>query len=314
MTKTTVLYISGVGRSGTTLVERTLSTDARLVTLGEVTHLWRRSLSMDELCGCGSPFSRCPFWQAVGEHAFGGWQNVNIKKVLAARSRLDRVSRIPRLLWRIGGAGYRRDVLRYSELYARVYRAAARVSGAAVVVDSSKQPSTPFALGHHRAELDIRVLHCVRDSRAVAYSWTKTVKRPEAQVESFGTMTRYSPARMSLVWMAHNAAASATRATRLPVLTMRYEDFVTDPQTAVKEILKFCDLEPSASEAVTNGSVELSPTHTCSGNPLRFTAGEVRIMMDDAWREKLPSRSRRLVTSLTYPLLQRYGYLGGAHE
>lgn len=312
MTKTTVLFISGVGRSGTTLVERTLSTDPRLAPLGEVTHLWHRSLVMDELCGCGTPFARCPFWQAVGEEAFGGWRNVNVEEVLAVRSRLDRVSRIPRVLWRVGGTGYRRDVLRYGELYARVYRAAARVSGAAVVVDSSKQPSTPFALGHHRDELDVRVLHCVRDSRAVAYSWTKTVKRPEAMVESFGTMTRYSPARMSMVWMAHNTAAGATRAARLPVLTLRYEDFVTHPQAAMTEILRFCDLEAEQSEALTQGRVELSPAHTCSGNPLRFVTGDVQISMDDAWRDKLPSGSRRLVTTLTYPLLRRYGYVGGS--
>lgn len=308
MTRSTVLFISGVGRSGTTLVERVLATDSRLAPLGELTHLWKRSLTMDELCGCGQPFSQCDFWQAVGMEAFGGWSNVDVEGTLASRAKLDRVSRIPRVLWRLGSRGYRKQVRDYGEMYSRVYAAAAKVSGSPVVIDSSKQPSASYVL-RHQPDLDVRVLHCVRDSRAVAYSWTKTVKRPEAQTESFGTMTRYSPGRMSLVWLAHNAAAGASRAARLPVLTLRYEDFVADPRAAVDSIVEFCGLEPVANPALTDGQVDLSVAHTCSGNPLRFATGHLAISRDDAWRDKLPSASRRLVTALTSPLLLRYGYL-----
>lgn len=266
---------------------------------------------MDELCGCGVPFSQCRYWQAVGEEAFGGWHRVDAHEALAAKVKLDRVSRIPRLLWSTGGAAYRREVQCYGERYARIYRAAAKVSGAEVVIDSSKQPSTAFVL-HHQRSLDVRVLHCIRDSRAVAYSWTKTVQRPEAQVESFGTMTRYSPSRMSMVWMAHNAAASSSRVAGLPVLTLRYEDFVGDPHGTTRAIREFCGLGPQSAGTPTDSEVELSPAHTCSGNPLRFASGSVRIARDDAWQEHLPEASRRLVTTLTFPLLRRYGYLEGA--
>jgi hypothetical protein len=176
-----------------------------------------------------------------------------------------------------------------------------------VIIDSSKQPSTPFAL-RHQQDLDVRVLHCIRDSRAVAYSWTKTVQRPEAQVESFGAMTRYSPGRMSMIWMAHNAAAGVSRSAGLPLLVLRYEDFVTDPRGAVSKIVEFCGLSVGFDDALEPQQVELSPAHTCSGNPLRFTTGKVRITRDDAWRSELPTRARRLVTALTYPLLRRYGY------
>lgn len=310
MSRTTVLFISGVGRSGTTLVERTLSTDPHMAPLGEVTHLWRRSLLMDELCGCGSPFSRCPFWREVGEAAFGGWDKVDAVEAVKLRARLDRVSRVPRLLWLLGSSRYRELVHRYGDLYARVYRAAAAVSGADVVIDSSKQPSLPFVLSHQQ-DLDVRVVHCVRDSRAVAYSWTKTVRRPEAQTESFGTMTRYSPSRMSMVWLAHNAAAAAARAAGLPVLLLRYEDFVADPHGAVSRIQALCDVAINPSSALADGYVDLAPAHTCSGNPLRFATGQVQITRDDDWRRALPTGSRRLVTTLTYPLLRRYDYLEG---
>lgn len=309
MSRTTVLYIAGVGRSGSTLIERALATDPRVVVLGEVTHLWRRSLLMDELCGCGVPFSTCPFWRAVGDRAFGGWGSLDVEKVLAARARLDRVSRFPKLLRQLGDATYRRDLHDYGELYARIYQAASDVAGADVVVDSSKQPSTPYVLSH-QPDLDLRILHCVRDSRAVAYSWTKTVKRPEAQVESFGNMTRYSPLRMGLVWMTHNWAAGATSLTGAPVLRLRYEDWVRSPVEETGRIMALCGHTPSTVRALTDSHLNLSVSHTCSGNPLRFARGRISITMDDAWRQKLSATSRHVVTGLTSPLLYRYGYLG----
>ncbi|OLT41876.1 hypothetical protein BJF86_02390 [Serinicoccus sp. CNJ-927] len=310
MSKTRVLFISGVGRSGSTLIERTLGTDPRIVVLGEVTHLWERSLVMDELCGCGQPFSACPFWQAVGQRAFGGWHNIDARAVIATRAELDRVSRTPRSGPGLGPAAYRRKLRDYGALYAKLYRAAAEVAGAEVVVDSSKQPSVPYVLRHQK-DLDLRVLHCIRDSRAVALSWTKTVNRPEAQTESFGTMTRYSPAKLSVVWLAHNLAAAATRLTGAPVKTLRYEDWTEKPEEGTAEILRFCGLHPSSPEAMSDGTVTLVLNHTCSGNPLRFTTGEVKIRMDERWRTELPSHSKRLVGALTLPLLRTFGYVGG---
>ena len=72
-----VLYIGGWGRSGSTLAERLLGEMPEIVGAGEVTHLWQRGLIDNELCACGTPFRDCPFWTAVGDRAFGGWDTVD---------------------------------------------------------------------------------------------------------------------------------------------------------------------------------------------------------------------------------------------
>jgi hypothetical protein len=54
--------------------------------------------------------------------------------------------------------------------------------------------------------------------------------------------------------------------------------------------------------------VELSPNHTVSGNPSRFTTGAVRIERDDEWIAAQTSEDRWATTALTLPLLLRYGY------
>lgn len=306
---TRVLFIGGVGRSGTTLIERTLDTDPRVTALGEVLHLWERSLLTDELCGCGERFSRCPFWTEVGERAFGGWQNVDPHRVMALKVALDRTSRAPRLRFLLGGRQWRADLAEFASYFSRLYRAAAEVSHTPIVIDSSKQASLPFILMHDQS-ISLRLLHCVRDARAVAYSWTQTVARPEAQDGSAAEMQRYSPARMSLTWMLHNGALEWLPEHKVRSLRLRYEDWVADPETAVARILQFCALPPTQSTAVGPDWVDLGMSHTCSGNPMRFAAGRVEIRPDTRWRDQLPASQRRLVTLVTGPLLATYHYLG----
>ena len=95
--RTRVLFIGGLGRSGTTLLERLVSELPGVCGLGEVVHLWERALRDDERCGCGRAFSQCPFWVAVGERAFGGWDQVDAAEVIRLKHRVDRNRYLPLL-------------------------------------------------------------------------------------------------------------------------------------------------------------------------------------------------------------------------
>lgn len=310
----TVVLLAGMGRSGTTLLDRVLSQVPGVVGIGELVHAWERGIGADELCGCGQTFSRCPFWSEVGERAFGGWHHVDLAEVRRLRMSVDRVRRVPSLLVG-GGAGLTRDRVRYSGLYVRVYEAVAAVSGARIVVDSSKQASLPHVLAA-RPELDLRVIHCVRDARAVCYAWTKRKRRPEAP-ESASFMPTYRPRTMAGMWTTHNLAVELVRWRRTPVHRIRYEDFVDDVVGQTQRILSFAGVNGTGSPAATTlplnhippGHIRLSPSHTAAGNPMRFRSGDVPIERDDAWRAAMPAGQRRLVTALTAPLLARYGYL-----
>lgn len=305
-----VLYIGGIGRSGTTVFELSLGVDSRVVALGEVIHLWQRSLVDDEPCGCGVPFSQCPFWGAVGDVAFGGWHRVDPQRVIALKSRIDRTVRTPQLSLGLGSARWRSEVQEYASYYSRIYHAAAQVSRRAVVVDSSKQASLPYVL-RYADGVDLRVLHCVRDSRAVAYSWTKTVRRPEARTVDAALMTRYSPSLLAVKWLQHNLVIDALRLGRVPTARLRYEDWARDSLAALRKALTLAGLSPDLDDRIDATGVDLPITHTCSGNPMRFTQGRVDIRPDEKWRTSLPRSSRVLVTAVTAPLLAAYGYTNG---
>ncbi|MFT4220206.1 MAG: sulfotransferase [Microbacterium sp.] len=301
-----VLYIGGFGRSGSTLVERAVTAIPNAVSLGEVVHLWRRGLIEDELCGCGTPFSQCAFWIAVGEQAFGGWSAVDPEEVLALHQAVDRQRRVLRTL-RPRSVAARDEILRYTSFYRAVYDAAAKVSGADIVVDSSKHASLALALSNDR-RVDLRILHLVRDSVAVAYSWSKEVSRPETG-ERAASMARYSSASASALWASNNLLIQLTRAVGAQVHRMRYEDFVRAPTETLRrawdalELPGVYDVDLSARDGV-----ELETGHSIGGNPMRFQLGPVIIRPDEAWREAMPDRQRRTVKLLTAPVRAWLGY------
>lgn len=304
--KTRVLYVGGLGRSGTTLIERVLGELPSVCVLGEVVHLWQRDIRDDERCACGARFSGCEFWAAVGLKAFGGWERVDVHRILALRELVERTRHIPLL-----AAGTRKDfnalAMEYAGYYARIYEAAASVARAAVVIDSSKHSALAHCL-RHCEDIDLRVLHVVRDPRGVAYSWTKTVSRPEA--DGRDEMTRYTPARSAVLWNAHNAAFGLLRQRGVSVRRLRYEDFMADPRRTVHKVAAYLGIDTSTNslDFLDDSSALLGQCHSAAGNPMRFRTGRVELSVDDAWRSAMPPRQRALVGAVCAPLLRSYGY------
>jgi hypothetical protein len=309
-----VVFIGGSGRTGSTLVERLLGALPGVCNVGEVVHLWERGLANRERCGCGVPLPECPFWGEVGQVAFGGWDSFDVAEFLALKRSVDRNRFIPKLLAdgdsATPGGATRRNAAKYAAVYARVYRAVRQVSGCAVTVDASKHASLAFCLRTDTA-IDLRVIHLVRDPRAVAYSWTRRVRRPEA-AEAVAASPKYmatlSPARSALRWNIMNLGLDLLATRRTPVRLMRYEDFVAAPVAAMRELAEFTGVQPDLS-FMTDTGANLGLSHSAGGNPMRFSAGRIEFRRDDAWRSRLRPDERAQVAALTLPLLARYGYL-----
>jgi sulfotransferase family protein len=308
-----VIYLGGMGRSGSTLAERLLGELPGACVGGELVHLWQRGLIENERCGCGAPFADCPFWSQVGLAAFGGWRTVDVNRIAGLRALVDRTRHIPALARQSLADQTRRDLAEYNSYYQRLYRAIAVTSGCPVVVDSSKHASLAFCLS--RADLDLRVIHVVRDSRAVAYSWSTKVARPESAAQSF--MTRYSPTRAAAEWNMQNGALALLARSRTPVLRVRYEDLVSAVAATLERIAEFAGLPiETGGFSFVGGSgqsqwAQLTAAHTASGNPMRFSTGKITIRADDRWRTAMPEAQRRTVTALTLPMLSHYGYVKG---
>lgn len=283
--------------------------------VGEIVHVWQRGVVEGELCGCGQPFGICPFWRQVGQLAFGSWDDVDVARVAELRHSVDRNRYIPLLASPVVPRTVRAKLDEYLDYYLRVYSAIAAVSGCSTVVDSSKHASLAFCL-RWQSELDLRVVHVVRDSRAVAFSWGQSVLRPDAS--SGGYMAKYKPATAAMHWTAQNLALQHLAGRGVPTLRVRYEDLVAAPALTVSRIADFAGIATGGASLGFLGTEDgarwaaLGPTHTASGNPMRFTTGRITIRSDERWRTGMPAGDRNTVTALTLPLLARYGYAGRA--
>ncbi|MGN6302711.1 MAG: sulfotransferase, partial [Angustibacter sp.] len=196
----TVVFIAGSGRSGTTLLERVVGAVPGFAAVGELLDLPRRVAPLDEMCGCGKPFSQCAIWQAVGQRAFGGWSEQNLRELHELQARVARQRHLPRLLVSRQGTAFDRDVREYAARYLRIVTAVAQESSARVVVDASKWPALALAL--HRGGVDVRVLHLVRDVRGVAHSLSRNdIERPHTTGEA-DVMFSQTPAAGAARWLA----------------------------------------------------------------------------------------------------------------
>jgi hypothetical protein len=299
-----VLFIGGLGRSGSTLIDRVLGQTPGVCSVGELVFLWERGLLANERCGCGEPFDGCPFWKEVGVRAFGGWDRIDPAAILARQGRVDRNRYVPAMLVPALAPGYRRRLEPYAEAVGRLYKAVAAVAGAALIVDSSKHASMAAML-RHVPGIDARIAHLVRDPHGVAWSWSKTVERPDA-TDGVSLMARVGPARIAARWQLYNALLALVRSSGG---VLRYEDFVDRPEHATRRLLVLGGLAIDALPQFTGPrTVVLDVDHTVAGNPLRFRTGELEISADDEWRRAMPRARRALVGTLAFPSTVRYRY------
>lgn len=303
-----VLFIGGYGRSGSTLLDRVLGRTEGFFSAGELRHIWQEGYAENRLCGCGSPFRDCPFWTAVTDRAFDRFGGLDVDELLDVKGRVDRYQRVGQLATGLATPARRRDLRWYGARVRALYEGIAAVSGADVVIDSSKDVSHGYVLGAIEPPLDHHVLHLVRDSRAAAWSW----RRKKFNPGSGRDMDRYGLVRTSSEWVAINALTAAHRRVGTHYTRLRYERFVADPVGAVASILEFVGEGHRRVPVDEHGRVELEPGHTVAGNPNRFTDGEVVIRADDEWRAEMPRLDRIAITALTLPGLAGLGLLRNA--
>jgi hypothetical protein len=301
-----VLYIAGSGRTGSTILERILGQLDRLGSYGELRFIWERGCAQNWPCGCTKSFHECDFWQAVLAETFSN-QPSDIEAVLRLNRGVDRTRYIPQILglWRT--TAFRQRFEAYTALLQKLYTAIARASGKPVVVDASKFDASGFILSQMPG-VELHVLHLVRDSRAVAFSWQRRkMHRLGDGLEH--PQLRRTPARAALEWLKLNLFGELMYWYAASYQRIRYEDFIRDPQGTAESILKQIGEADADLSFISSTSVKITAqTHTVAGNPNRLDYGEIPLRIDDEWRRRLSPGTFALVTLLTLPGLLRYGY------
>jgi hypothetical protein len=197
---------------------------------------------------------------------------------------------------------------RYGDILTGMYAAVRAATKSAIIVDSSKHPAEALLLAA-RPDVDVTVLHLVRDPRGAAYSWSKrsgaAMERPSVaappQRGLFSSSAWWTTWNMVAEWMIRPVLGSR-------YLSLRYEDVMASPRDQLGAVVQRLGI--SAGDLPFHGANEvfLGPAHTVAGNPNRMASGSVHLELDTEWKRSLRGADRWKATVPALPMLHHFGY------
>jgi len=283
-----VLYIAGLGRNGSTLLARLLGEIEGCINVGEAARaVFDEELrSLDLPCGCGEKISDCPFWTKI----ISDIENYDE----ASRLRLTKGRYLPILLFPLKSPALRKKIEIFSSATRQMYKKISEVTGCRVIVDSSKHPANAYLLSNI-SNMEVRMLHLVRDPRDVAASWsTRKEYLPE-----------FSVLRSAFWWLLYNVATKLVSSRGNKYLFVRYEDFVVDPSKILREALDWVHNGDVDLSFLKENQAVISLQHSLAGNPDKLIQGVVKIQRK---KGNLPWITKAMISFITLPMLLRYGY------
>lgn len=300
-----VVYIAGVGRSGSTVLDSVLGNHPLIQSVGELSRLANDAWIHNFYCSCGRRSQECPFWMAVYEAWCLTNGHVSVEEYVETQKSVERFRRLPVLVrdsWK-----KTQTFQVYTEQTLLVLKAIQKVSGHSVIVDSSKGVERAYVLSLI-PEIDLRVIQLVRDPRGVVWSHKKAFKKDlenglPRDIES-------QPAwRAALYWCRMNTEADWLRRRLGPekALLVNYEDFMLNTVPVLQNIGDFIGLDLTNIQRAIDEGQKLYFDHTIAGNRVRMK-GKLELKFDQEWKKHLPSTDRRITELLCGWLMSRYGY------
>ena len=258
-----------------------------MVAVGELRYVWQAGVKGNELCGCGLSRSTS---------ARSGWRSARRRSAAGTRSTWTRCSRSKRRCCATAGSRCwpRRELVPG----ARPSGCDATPTSPAICTERSRrrrrssggrldqEPAVRLLPARRSRAVDLRVVHLVRDSRGVVFSWMKKVVRPEVTTGDEAYFQEFSPVSAGMRWMECNLAFELLRRLRTPTVRMRYEALAADPRERGRAMhsSSSSSRRPTTSPAARRRRGRGARPALVRGNPMRFAHGRQRVRVDDAWR------------------------------
>ena len=266
----TLLLIRGLGHSGTTILDLALGAHPLVMGLGEAARILktpepgeeqrgpamlRGSQRQDRLCTCGATAKDCPIWGPALE-----W--------LGAHDHLSLPDKMQRLM-------------QFSSAMPSATGEPHRV-----IVDSFQDELVlPQAMPD---QLDVRVIHLVRDVRSWLHSRLKPARASAQPLSELRTLLRW--------WYVNRKFDRALQRCGRPVFRLGYEELALQPERSLQLLCDWLAL-PYSDQMLSPGAN--STSHILSGNRMRFDPARSRaIRYDAAW---MASNDWLLRTALLIP-------------
>ena len=242
-----IIYIVGLGGSGTTLVSLLLSQMKDVLSLGEIEASVRaitQEQAHTDQCTCGQVMVDCSFWGPI------------MKQSKESGHQLSE-----------------------TQLHTLVLKHFQDQYPGLTMVDNSKYTDgleSRWLAPETAEQVDIRFIHAVRDYRGWAISTERT----------YATYKGYKGRKKALLlhcltwWYRNKKRARQLKATGRPVLTLSYEALVFNLDRELKKICEFTGLHSQPQQA----DAPIALAHDCHGNPIRKDSNlYAKMKYDNRW-------------------------------
>jgi hypothetical protein len=298
-----IAYIMAASHSGSTLLAMLLGSHPQATTVGDTGGTVYRK-DPDYRCSCGCKANECPFWHQVVDQMSNRGLNVDavdfgtrfeypenkfINRVLGAEYRGPILETIrDSLLWI--SPGWRRKFQAIAERNIALVETVTRITNSEILIDSSKLPHRlKFLL--RIPELEVKIIHLVRDGRGVAHTYI--------YVDGW-------PVKKSAIEWRRNILAEEKLLAQIDQgmwTRVRYEDLCSNPQAELEKLCDFLNLNPSQ----VNLDFRSADLHVF-GNKMRLSS-EKAIQHDNKWQTELNMSQLHIIERFTHDKLRKYGYI-----
>lgn len=303
---TDLVYIMGHGYSGSTLLTVLLGAHPQIATIGELgiaEHAKQQTTPEQFLCSCRAPVRECEFWRRVRRemaergHDFDVWDSElefrarggGLSDVILRALQRGPVLETARSVGLQVVPHARRELARVLSRIEALAEIVTGIEGGRIFLDSSKRPERAVFM-RRIPSFDMRIIHLVRDGRAVSWSSMKNLGLgPEAAADS---------------WIDDNQKSEQARRyfPRDRWMTLRHEDVCADPAGTLSRIYSFIGLPEGDGLPDFQGA-----EHHIIGNRMRLNSiSEIRL--DDRWKTALTPEQMAMIERRVAPLNRRYGY------
>ncbi|MFW5804761.1 MAG: sulfotransferase domain-containing protein, partial [bacterium] len=189
-------------------------------------------------------------------------------------------------------------------------------TGANVLVDSSKSPKRAYLLKQYlKKNYNVKIIHLVRDGRAVLYSYLKgyykvRIKNPETgdlENKTFFSNHKRTEAESINIWKKDNKQAllyhNSVFFGKNGYYFMRYEDFANYPEKELNKLLNFIGVEYETEML----NLKRYENHMVSGNASRINAQSIEKPFE-GWKEQLTEKQLDYFNRKAKKLNQKFGY------
>ncbi|MBO0323559.1 sulfotransferase [Muricauda sp. CAU 1633] len=297
--KIKVLYFAGSGRSGSTILNIILGNHPQIFGGGELQNM-REVYNDSKICSCQNVLVNCEFWSSVVNDWFSKVEEDSTLSGFKKWSAFEGVFSFRAWFKMYFGIGEKStEFKKYQMSTSEFLRAVQEHSKKEVLVDISKNPLRAWAL-EKNPDIDLRMVHLVRDGRAVTWSLKRTAERQNRNRPTW---------RAAIFWALINRMTNLVRSKVEHKTLVRYEDFIENPRKILTQIGEMAEIDFSDIINKIENNADFSIEHVMAGNGIR-KADTIKFetTKTDGWMQKLKPSSKNLFKVLSYSSLRKFNY------